>query len=247
MNVALVTGGARGIGFGCARLLAEAGWHVVVLTLPGDETAPLQALGETVTVVAGDVTDAASRAEALDACERLGGIGLLVNNAGIAPHPRRDVLEMDMDSYERVLAVNLRAPVELSIEAARRMLAAPSQHRRTIVNITSANARMTSNDRAEYTVSKAGLAAATRVLAQRLAGEGVDVFEVVPGIIATEMTAVVRDKYAPLVEEGRAVPSRRWGTPDDVGRAVVALASGALPYSPGQTIFVDGGLGTPTL
>ena len=92
-----------------------------------------------------------------------------------------------------------------------------------------------------------GVAAATQVLAQRLAPEGIDVFEVVPGIIATEMTAVVKDKYDPLIAEGRAVPSRRWGTPDDVGRAVEALASGVLPYSPGQTIFVDGGLGTPTL
>lgn len=242
MKVALVTGGARGIGLGCVTSLVEAGFHVVVLAHHSDDLSELKQKGEAVSIVVGDVVEKQSRMQALARCQEMGHLEVLVNNAGIAPNPRADVLELDFDSYAKVMAVNLEAPLALAIETAHVMLADQGDTPKMIANITSANARLVSTDRVEYSVSKAGLSAATRVLAARLASEGINVYEIVPGIIETSMTSVVKEKYDRVILETSAVPSRRWGQPKDVGQVLVSLASGAFAYSPGQVLYVDGGL-----
>lgn len=251
MNVAIVTGGARGIGLGCVQALIASGIQVVAIAHHSDDLGQLQALGSAVKVVVGDVVTETTRTQALTEAAKLGTLVALINNAGIAPDPRRDVLETDMDSYERVLAVNLRAPLEMAIAVAKAMLVQPAGESeatpRVIINITSANARMVSTDRVEYSASKAGLSAVTRVLAARLAPEGINVYEIVPGIVETSMTSVVKSKYDRLIHETPAVPSRRWGKPADVGQVVSALARGEFGYSPGQVFYVDGGLSLPQL
>ena len=181
--------------------------------------------------------------------ERLGRLHVLVNNAGMAPRVRADLLEAGEDSFERLMRVNLQGPYFLTQAVARWMLEqkrADAAWTGAVVFVTSTSATMASTNRGEYCVSKAGLAMASQLWAVRLAETGIPVYEVRPGIIRTDMTAPVTEKYDRLIGEG-VVPQGRWGTPEDVGRVVAALARGDAPYSTGAVIAVDGGLTIPRL
>jgi NAD(P)-dependent dehydrogenase (short-subunit alcohol dehydrogenase family) len=180
--------------------------------------------------------------------ERFARLDLLVNNAGVAPTERKDILEATPESFDRVLRINLRGPYFLTQAAARFMREARARDAARehapagcIVFISSMSATVASINRGEYCISKAGLSMASLLWATRLAGDGISVFEVRPGIIRTDMTAAVKEKYDRLIDEGLML-QKRWGTPQDVGRAVAMLARGDLPYSTGQVILVDGGL-----
>ncbi len=282
--VALVTGASRGIGRAVALALGRSGFDVAAVSRPPVADAPhlLEALGREIEAEGRRFLHAyldGADLEAHDGLlsridERFGRLDVFVSNAGIAPDPRRDVLEMTPESFDRLLAVNLRGAVFLAQRVARRMLsrtpfvlrqaqhegdAAPfapslSKGERStatafapvIVFITSVSAERSSVNRAEYCVSKAGLSMAARVFADRLAADGVRVFEVRPGIIRTDMTAAAKEKYDRLIADG-LVPQARWGTPEDVARAVVALARGDFDYSTGMIVDVGGGLNIPRL
>jgi len=248
--IALVTGGSRGIGFGCAQALARSGFDLVVAGRRPESacTAALAALrqaGADVLYGVCDVSDAAQRAALLAAIRtRFGRLNVLVNNAGIAPRERRDLLEATEDVFEEVLRTNLQGPYFLTQAAARWLVEqkqADAAFRGCIVNVSSVSATVVSVNRGEYCISKAGVHMATRLWAARLAEFGLPVYEVQPGIVATDMSAGAKAKYDRLIAEG-LVPERRWGQPEDVGRAVAALARGEIPYATGQVLVLDGGL-----
>jgi 3-oxoacyl-[acyl-carrier protein] reductase len=243
--VALVTGGSRGIGRGICVELARAGYAVAVNYAGNEEAAreTQQLFGPDAALLCrGDVGAAADRDRLVDeVLARWGRIDVLVNNAGITSPGRLDILEATEEAWDRVLAVNLKGPYFLMQRVAREMLALGGRlSNPAIVNITSLSAYSVSTNRGDYCISKAGLSAATQLFALRLAEHGIRVFEVRPGIIDTDMTAPVRERYTHLIAEG-LTPIRRWGTPGDVGRAVAALATGAIPFSTGEVVNVDGG------
>jgi len=249
-RVALVTGGTRGIGLGCAQALAGEGWDLALCGVrEPDRVAPtleaLRAHGGEVLYAQEDVgQDGAPQRLVGAVTSRFGRLDLLVNNAGVAPEQRKDILEAGPESFDRVLRINLRGPYFLTQAVARAMLEdrrpglAPP---RAIIFITSVSAAVASIDRGEYCVSKAGLSMASLLWATRLAEEGISVYEVRPGVVRTDMTAAVAEKYDRRIAGGLTL-QRRWGTPEDVGRAVAMLARGDLPYSTGQVLLVDGGL-----
>jgi NAD(P)-dependent dehydrogenase (short-subunit alcohol dehydrogenase family) len=210
----------------------------------------LRAQGGEVRYVPGDVADGGARDRLVESLRhRPGRLHVLVNNAGVAPDVRADLLEAGEDSYDRVMGINLKGPYFLTQAVARWMIEqkkADEGWAGCVVNVTSISATVASTNRGEYCVSKAGLAMASRLWATRLAEEGIPVYEVRPGIIRTDMTASIAEKYDPLIRDG-LVPERRWGTPEDVGRAVVALATGEVPYATGTVLTVDGGLTLPRL
>lgn len=252
---ALVTGGTRGIGFGIARALAEDGWSLALGGMRPESDAraaldQLRALGHPVHYVRGDLAQREDRVRvAAEAIERLGRIHALVNNAGRAPRVRADLLEATEDSFEEVLGANLRGPYFLTQAVARHQVEqrhADPSFAASIVFVTSVSAGMASVNRGDYCVSKAGLSMASRLFALRLAEHGIPVFEVRPGIVATDMTAGVRELYDRRIADG-LVPEARWGQPEDVGRAVAALVRGDVPYATGTIINVDGGLSIPRL
>ncbi len=244
----LVTGARRGIGRGIAYAFAEAGDDVVVNDLVEDD-----AVAETLDGIAlrggrgafvrADVADIGGHDAFLDAVgAAFGGVDVLVNNAGISVAKRGDLLDVTPESFDRLIAVDLRAPFFLTQAVARRWLAeAPGPHPRSVITISSANVEVVGLNRAEYCLAKTALPMMTKLFAVRLAEEGIGVFEIRPGIIRTDMTAVAKERYDRLIGEG-LTPVRRWGEPDDVGRAAVALASGAFHFSVGDAIHVDGGL-----
>jgi len=254
-RTALVTGGTRGIGLGIARALAREGWDLALGGVrPAEEVADvLDELGRdrrTVVYLRGDIGSVADRARILAALrERFGVVNALVNNAGRAPRVRADLLAASEESFEELLRANLQGPYFLTQAIARdqveRRRADPSFDAR-IVFVTSVSAEMASPNRGEYCVSKAGLAMAARLFAVRLAEEGIPVYEVRPGIIATDMTAPVREAYEQRIADG-LVPDRRWGQPADVGSVVAALLRGDAPYATGTIVHVDGGLSIPRL
>ncbi|HOC18631.1 MAG TPA: 3-ketoacyl-ACP reductase [Vicinamibacterales bacterium] len=254
-RVALVTGGTRGIGLGIARRLAQEGFDLAVCGLRAAElvkqpVAALRALGADVLYVACDVGEREQRERLFSGIrERFGRLHVVVNNAGVAPAERRDILDATEESFERVLAVNLRGPYFLTQAAARWMIE-QKRHDRAfagcIVNVSSVSATFASTNRGEYCVAKAGLAMATTLWAARLGEFDIPVYEVRPGVIRTDMTAGVTAKYDRLIANGLLVQPR-WGEPDDVGRAVAMLARGDLAYSTGQVIAVDGGMGVQRL
>jgi 3-oxoacyl-[acyl-carrier protein] reductase len=251
----LVTGASRGLGRGIAESLARDGLDVAVHygrnREAAQETEAACRAAATRThqrfvLVGGDLASRADRQRILD--ETLAGLGrldALVNNAGMAPRARVDLLDATEESFDELMAVNLKAPYFLSQAAARHWIANQGQSRLPggykLVFISSISATHVSLNRGEYCVSKAGLAMASKLWAARLAAEGVQVFEVRPGIMATDMTAGVKEQYDRLLAEG-LVPQKRWGTADDVGRAVSALLKGSLPFSTGDVLHVDGGL-----
>jgi NAD(P)-dependent dehydrogenase (short-subunit alcohol dehydrogenase family) len=249
-RVALVTGGTRGIGFGIARALAHQDFDLAVCGVRSEEDAApaldeLRRAGRDVVYTRADVGVRADRMGLLDAVRaRFGRLHVLVNNAGMAPPERRDILEATEESFERVLRVNLQGPYFLTQAAANWMIAQRRDDpawRGAIINIGSVSATTASVNRGEYCLSKAGLGMATALWATRLGAFDIPVYEVRPGIIETDMTAGVKEKYDRLIAAGLLVQPR-WGTADDVGRAVAALTRGDLAYSTGQVIDVDGGL-----
>jgi 3-oxoacyl-[acyl-carrier protein] reductase len=254
-RTALVTGGTRGIGLGIARALAREGWNLALCGMrpAADVSAALDELrqsGGTVDYEAADLSSAADRAALVRTVRaKYGALHALVNNAGRAPRRRADLLEAGEDSFEELIRTNLQGPYFLTQAVAREQVArrqADPSFAATIVFITSVSAAMASVNRGEYCVSKAGLSMAARLFALRLAGDGIPVYEVRPGIIATDMTAGVKETYDAKIADG-LVPERRWGTPEDVGRVVAALLRGDAPYATGSVIDVDGGLSLPRL
>ncbi len=256
-RTALITGGTRGIGLGIARALAREGWTLALGgTRPDADVAAvldeLRAHGAAgVHYARGDLALRDDRTRIVaDTQARLGaGINALVNNAGRAPRVRADLLDAAEASFEDVLRTNIQGPYFLTQAVARaqieRRRADPS-FAASIVFITSVSAEMASPNRGEYCVSKAGLSMAARLFAARLAADGIPVYEVRPGIIATDMTEGVRAVYDRRIADG-LVPENRWGQPDDVGRVVAALLRGDAPYATGTVITVDGGLSIPRL
>lgn len=261
--VALVTGGNRGIGLGITQRLVADGFAVSILATrpePGELLAELRSAAGSdflVRYVQGSVAEPADHARYLDdAVAAWGRLDVLVNNAGVAPEVRADLLEAAPESFDRVLGVNLRGPYFLTQAFANRVidlrgpLGAPDEPRdrpvATVVNVSSISATTVSTNRGEYCVSKAGVAMATQLFAVRLAPEGIVVYEVRPGVIATDMTSAAHEKYDGLFAAGLA-PMPRWGRPEDVAGAVGLLVSGQTPYSTGEVLHVDGGMHIPTL
>lgn len=249
-RIALVTGGSRGIGFGVARALAQSGFDLAIngrrdAADVADATAELAKLGAQVLYCRADVADLADHARMLgEVRSRFGRLDVLVNNAGVAPDVRADILDATPESFDRLISINLRGPYFLTQAAARWMVEqrrAAADFRGVIVNVSSVSANVASVNRGDYCISKAGIAMATQLWATRLAEHGIDVFEVRPGIIATDMTAGVKEKYDALIAGGLTL-QKRWGTSEDVGRAVATLARGDLSYATGQVLVVDGGL-----
>jgi 3-oxoacyl-[acyl-carrier protein] reductase len=253
-RAAIVTGGTRGIGLGIARALAADGWRLALCAVrPRADVRgvldELVAAGAQVEYWPADVANAEDRGRLIDrAFEQFGSVQALVNNAGRAPRVRADLLEASEESFEELIRTNLQGPYFLSQSFARRLInqGSGTAEPRSIVFVTSVSAELASPNRGEYCVSKAGLAMAVKLFALRLAPDGIPVYEVRPGVIATDMTAGVREMYDRRIADG-LVPDGRWGQPDDVGRVVAALVAGNLPYATGSVIHVDGGLAIPRL
>jgi NAD(P)-dependent dehydrogenase (short-subunit alcohol dehydrogenase family) len=253
--VALVTGALRGIGRACACGLARAGFNLVLNDLESEENArsatecteEIGRLGAECVLALGDVADLGNHAMLLGAALRKWGrLDCLVNNAGISARVRGDLLDATPDSFDKCMAVNTRAVFFLSQIAARHMIAVaqPGAMHRSIINITSSNAKAVSITRGEYCVSKAASSMTTKLFALRLAQYGIGVYEVRPGIIDTEMTRPAKAHYDALIRD-HGVPAERWGQPDDVASTVVCMAEGRLRYTVGQAVTVDGGFIMP--
>jgi len=251
-KVAFVTGAGRGIGRGIALALAGQNFDLVVNDLrPGAEieetVAALNAAGAQAKTATGDVSDLDAQGDLVErAWSAFGRIDCLVNNAGVSVATRGDLLDVKPESFDRLMNINLRGPFFLTQAVAARMTAAPADGFRSIITISSLNAETLSDDRAEYCISKTGLSMMSKLFALRLAGHGIATYEVRPGVIRTSMTAVAKEKYDRLFAGG-GVPISRWGEPEDVGRAVAALAGGAFRYSTGEVVHVDGGMSLPKL
>lgn len=248
-RVALVTGGTRGIGLGIARAVAAEGWSLALCGVrPPDQ------VQETIDSFEGnaayfqcDVSSRTDRERLVEAIgSRWGSVDALINNAGRAPRVRADILDAEEENFEWLLRTNLQGPYFLTQSMVRQMLASKPRTMRSIVFVTSVSAEMVSTMRGDYCVSKAGLAMTTQLFAARLATSDIQVYEVRPGIIATDMTAPVREMYDQRIAHG-LIPEGRWGQPEDVGRVVAALLRGDAPYATGSVIHVDGGLTIPRL
>ncbi|MSU71817.1 MAG: 3-ketoacyl-ACP reductase [Opitutus sp.] len=247
---ALITGASRGIGRGIALELARGGGRVAINYAGNAEAAAealalVRAAGGDGFVVQGDVAVAADRERLVaETVARFGRIDLLVNNAGVAPKVRADLLDAGEESFDRLFAINLKGPFFLSQSVAKQMLKQDRDaegFRGRIVNITSISAYTASINRGDYCMVKAGLAMMTKLFADRLGQEGINVYEIRPGVIATDMTSGVKEKYDKLILEQGITPIRRWGKPEDIGRAVRALAEDRFPFSTGAVFDVDGG------
>lgn len=273
-KIALVTGGSRGIGFGIAQALAAEKWNIVINGVR-DEPAVAEPLAELrkhgirVGYARGDVGSAEGRAAIVAATNKFvaawraatgdrssnselptpNSVNLLVNNAGVAPKVRADLLETTEESYDYVMNTNLRGVFFLTQAFARDMVAArkaDANFPAHIINITSISATVVSINRGEYCIAKAGLSMLSQLFATRLGADGIPVYEVRPGVIKTDMTSGVTEKYDKLIANGLCVQPR-WGFPTDIGKSVAALARGDFPFSTGQVVMVDGGLTIPRL
>lgn len=253
-RVAAITGGGRGIGLGISAALAGEGFDLAICgQRPEAEVGSLEGLrklGVQVLYARADISRSEDRAAFLAAIKaRYGRLDVLVNNAGIAPRVRADILEAGEESFDDLVRVNLKGPYFLTQQAARWMIEQKREdasRAAAIVDITSISATVASANRGDYCLSKAALGMSSRLWSVRLAEFGIPVYEVRPGLIKTDMTAAVTEKYDALIAGG-LVPQNRWGLPEDVGRAVAMLARGDLPYSTGQVIMVDGGMTLPRL
>jgi len=254
-RVALITGGSRGIGFGVATQLAMNGFDIAINGTRSDADVEdavkkLKDFGNDVIYCRGSISSTAGRENVLDEVNKhYGALHVLVNNAGIAPNVRNDILEATEESFDEVIGVNLKGTYFLTQRAAKWMIEQKKKEetfRGCIINISSMSATVASVNRGEYCISKAGLSMATQLFAVRLGEFDIPVFEVRPGIIRTDMTAGVKEKYDKLISEGLCV-QQRWGEPGDVGKIVSSLVNGSFSYSTGQVIMVDGGLTIPRL
>ncbi|CAN7383537.1 3-ketoacyl-ACP reductase [Pararhizobium sp. LjRoot238] len=245
--VAIVTGGRRGIGLGIAKALAKGGFDIAITGIGeadqvGTVLDDLSALGAKAIFLKADLSDLSGHQTTVDAVQaELGPIACLVNNAGMASVVRGDFLDLAPENFDAIVATNLRGTVFFTQAVVKAMLAAGSRVKRSVINITSVSATMSSPERLDYCMTKAGLAAFSQGLALRLADSGIAVFEVRPGIIRSDMTAGVSGKYDALIDGG-LVPMKRWGEPEDIGNIVVALASGSFGFATGSVINADGGL-----
>ncbi|MGD9092355.1 MAG: 3-ketoacyl-ACP reductase [Anaerolineales bacterium] len=249
-KVAIVTGSSRGIGRGIVLALAERGWETVINYRGNRQAAEetqeaVKAQQVNSIVVQGNVASAEDREKLVQATiAEFGRIDLLVNNAGRGPRQRVDMLEVSEGSYDEVMTTNLKGPFFLTQRVVNEMIRLITDKKISdpkIVNIGSISAYTSSPARAEYCISKAGMGMMTLLWADRLAEFGINVFEIRPGIIKTDLTSVVKDKYDRLILEEGITPIRRWGQPEDIGKAVVAIAEGLMPFSTGEIINVDGG------
>ena len=238
MKIAIVTGVAGGIGKASALLLAKNGYAVVGM---GRSESPDLAdfEGLDVTYVQGDISSGEDRAKLFDTAVAKGELAALVNVAGVAPKVRRDILEMTEESYDFVMGINTKGTLFLTQAVANQMVKQGKGG--SIVNISSCSAYTSSTSRGEYCISKAGVSMITKLFADRLAPEGITVNEICPGIIATGMTEAVKEKYDGLIANG-LVPLGRWGQPEDIAKAVVALCDGTLGYMTGESLILDGGM-----
>jgi NAD(P)-dependent dehydrogenase (short-subunit alcohol dehydrogenase family) len=253
--IAAVTGARQGIGRGIAFALAEGGFDIVALDLTEDEFAAetlsgIQARGARAAFIPADIAEV-ERREAVSGAifEAFGTLDCLVNNAGVQVKVRGDLLDVTPESYDRVMRINLRGTFFLTQAVAQRMVAESRDEgapHRSIITISSANAFLVGPDRPEYCFSKLSLSMMTKAFALRLGSHGIATYEIRPGLIRTDMTLPVRDKYTRMIGEG-LTPMPRWGEPADIGRAVATLASGAIPFSTGDAFHLDGGLHIPKL
>ncbi len=256
--VALITGASRGIGRGIALELAALATHELVINYAGNEAAARDTqascqkaagMSRRVEILQGDISSGADREQMIDFVRAtFGRLDLLVNNAGIAPDVRADILDASEASFDRLIGVNLKGPYFLTQRAAPLMIGSEPLPggARAVVNVTSISAFTASTNRGDYCIAKAGLSMMTKLYAARLASEGIGVYEIQPGVIATDMTGAVKEKYDRLFAGG-LTPINRWGQPADVGRAVAAIARGDFSYSTAQVIQVDGGFHLRTL
>jgi 3-oxoacyl-[acyl-carrier protein] reductase len=249
-KTALITGGSRGIGFGIAKALAKEGYNLAINGVRDEAGAAealneLRELGAEVAYCQGSIASAADREAIIEkAYSVFGQINLLVNNAGIAPRVRLDLLETTVENYQEVMTTNLEGPFFFTQAISKRMAHAKENNHAfeaAIIFVTSISATVASTNRGEYCISKAGLAMTNLLFAVRMAEYNIPVYEIRPGIIATDMTSKVQEKYDNLFQSGIALQPR-WGTPEDVGKAVASLTRGDFPYSTGQVIGVDGGM-----
>ena len=249
--IALITGGCRGIGYGIAAALAENGFRLALTGIRPEKEArqAVKKLKTEAIYFQQDLADLNNHKPLIDKVyQQLGGLDSLILNAGIAPATRSDLLDMTPESFDRVVAVNLRGSFFLAQAAAREMLSRPAASAsvpapgfRSIIFITSVSAKMVSTMRGEYCISKAGAAMAVQLLAARLAAENLCVYEIRPGIIATDMTKGVEEKYNQAIADG-LVPAGRWGKPQDIGKAIVPIAQGLMSFATGSVLTLDGGL-----
>lgn len=246
--VAIVTGAARGIGLGIAQALARSGHDIAITDLGemSDDDPVLKGLrefGADAAYFPADLRDVHGHAATVEAiAARFGAVSCLVNNAGMASVVRGDFLELTPNNFDAIMATNLRGTLFFTQAVLRRMLAdRDAAHPRSIITITSVSSALSSPERLDYCISKAGLSTLMQGLALRLAGDGIGVFEVRPGIIRTGMTSGVSAKYDALIEGG-LVPMKRWGEPADIGAICASLASGSFAFATGSVIDADGGL-----
>ena len=254
-QIALITGGSRGIGLGIALELAREGYDLAINGVRPEEQVRevienLRTLGGKVIYCQGNVSQKADRDSILEKIRKeFGKLNFLVNNAGVAPKERKDILESSEESFEYVLKTNLQGPYFLSQSVANWLVEQRKENENffgSIINISSISATVASVNRGEYCISKAGVGMMTSLFATRMGEYDIPVYEVRPGVIQTDMTSGVKDKYDKLFSEGLSVQPR-WGQPSDVGKTVLALVKGLLPYSTGEVIMVDGGLTIPRL
>lgn len=254
-RVALVTGGARGIGLGISKALARDGFDLAICGVRDEKAvsekmAELQQSGAQANYCQADISVSDDRQRLVSFVkEKYNRLHVLVNNAGVAPNVRADILEADEESFDRLMRINLKGPYFLTQLAARWMVQQKQADRSfngCIINVSSISAFVASTTRGDYCLTKAGVSMATRLWASRLGEFGIPVYEIQPGVIKTDMTAAVTEKYDNLIAEGLLVEPR-WGTAEDVGRATASLARGDLPYATGNVIRIDGGLGIQRL
>jgi 3-oxoacyl-[acyl-carrier protein] reductase len=249
-KVALITGGSRGIGLGIAIELAQAGFDLAINGMRNESSVldvleDLRRYNVQVAYFQGDVSSKVNRQKMVSGVlNHFGKINILVNNAGISPSERKDILEATEESFEHLIKVNLQGPYFLTQLIANEMILLKNSFLEEffcVINVSSVSANVASINRGEYCISKAGIAMATKLWAARLGEFDIPVYEVQPGVIQTDMTSGVQDKYNQLFENGLAI-QKRWGKPSDIGKVVCAMASANMPYSTGQVVQVDGGM-----
>jgi len=254
-KVALVTGGSRGIGLGIVTQLAKLGFDIAINGVRqaesvGDVIENIKAFGVDVIYCQGNISGREDRNRIIKQVKQhYNRLNILVNNAGVAPKERRDILSATEESFDEVMTTNLKGPYFLTQEIANWMIdqkADNPDYQACVINVSSISATVASVNRGEYCLSKAGMSMATQLFAVRLGEFDIPVYEVRPGVIHTDMTSGVKEKYDKMITDGLCV-QKRWGQPEDIGKVVGALATGSFPYSTGQVIMVDGGLTIPRL